>query len=105
MPDAATISIGGITILSIHMVIMSQIRKLTIVGTRLDRWFDWINHPIAFILVGIANPPWPLYSWDAWQSYVGLSLALATLASVTAKKMADAKPRNGNGQKTVGNGV
>lgn len=93
MNDAATVTIGGITALSIQMVIVSQIRRLTRAGGRADRLLDWMNYPIAFLLVAVANPPWPVFAWPEWQAYIGLSLALATLASVTAKKTSDAKPR------------
>ncbi|MBV6425511.1 MAG: hypothetical protein NAOJABEB_03332 [Steroidobacteraceae bacterium] len=97
MSDISAVSIGGMTALSIQMVVMSQIRRLTRAGHRMDRLFDILNWPIAFSLVAVANPPWPLYSWPEWQAYTGLSLALATLASVTAKKAGDAKPRTDGG--------
>lgn len=93
MPDAATITIGGITVLTVQMTIMAMIRKQCHVGSRTERYFDWLNWPVAFVLVGIANPPWPWWSFGEWQSFVGLALALATLASVTAKKASDAQPK------------
>jgi hypothetical protein len=93
MTDAATITIGGVTALSVQMVIMAQLRRLTRAGSRADRLFDWLNYPVAFALVTLADPPWPVWSWAEWQQWGMLGLALATLASVTAKKTGDAKPR------------
>lgn len=96
MPDAATVTIGGVTALTVQMTLMSQLRRLCHIGSRMDRWFDWLNYPVAVVIVTVANPPWPWWSWAEWQSWATLSLALATLASVTAKKSRDAEPR-GNG--------
>jgi hypothetical protein len=93
VPDAATITIGGVTALSVQMVLMSQIRRVIRAGGKLDRVFDWLNYPVAFGIVTLADPPWPLWSWAEWQQWGMLSIALATLASVTAKKTNDAQPR------------
>jgi len=93
MPDAGTLTIAGMTALSIQIVVMSQLRRLILAGRRADRLFDLCNYPVAFAIVTLANPPWPVWEWREWQVWAMLSIALATLASVTAKKAGDAKPR------------
>lgn len=95
--DVGTVSIGGMAALTIQITLMAQLRRLIPAGmARLDRAFDWLNYPLAFSLMLIANPPWPMRSADEWQSYIGFSLALAVSASLAAKKANDAQTRNGD---------
>lgn len=80
--------------LTIQITIMAQLRRLIPVDApRLDRAFDWLNYPLAFALILVANPPWPLNSSGEWQSFIGFSLALAVSASLAAKKAGDAQAR------------
>lgn len=84
-PETAVI--GGMSLLTIHMVIMAQIRKFLPEWKILDKIFDLINYPVAFVLILLVNPPWPLYESSEWGEYIGYSIASATLASVAAGKV------------------
>lgn len=89
--DPATSKLGGVAILTIHLGIMAQLKKFFLVDPK-RKFFDILNYPIAFGLVLPILPPWPLWEYSAWANYVGGSLALAVLASVTAQKVRDAVP-------------
>lgn len=92
-PNLATI--GGVSLPLIHMTLMSQlraffprkIRRLTLT----TKVFDLINYPVAAVELLLLVPPWPLYSGQAWATYLGAVLATATAISATAKKVQDAK--------------
>lgn len=92
--DPAVSRLGGMSILTIHMGIMSQIKRFFILGRRRDI-FDFMNYPLAFFLVLPVLPPWPVWSYAAWANYIGGAVALAVLASVTAQKVRDAVPKAG----------
>jgi hypothetical protein len=89
--DPATSKLGGVAILTIHLGIMAQLKKFFLIATR-RRFFDFLNYPVAFALVTPILPPWPIWEYGAWANYVGGSVALAVLASVTAQKVRDAVP-------------
>lgn len=82
-----TALLGGMSLLAIHQVIMAQIRKLIPDHKQLERFFDFLNYPIAFILMLLISPPWPIYSSTAWSNYIAFSLSTAALASIVAGKV------------------
>jgi hypothetical protein len=84
--NVETAVIGGMSLISVHMVIMSQIRKFIPEYPFLNKIFDLFNYPVAFILILVLNPPWPIVSAAAWGEYISYSVALAVLASITAGK-------------------
>jgi hypothetical protein len=86
--DPATAKLGGVLILTVHMVIMSQLKRFFLPFSR-SKYFDLMNFPVSFILVLIVLPPWPVWSFEAWSNYVAGSIGLAALASVTAQKVRD----------------
>ena len=90
--DPAVSKLGGMSILTIHMGIMAQMKRFFLLGRRRDI-FDFMNYPLAFILVLPVLPPWPVWSYAAWTNYIGGGVALAVLASVTAQKVRDAVPK------------
>lgn len=89
--DPATSKLGGVAILTIHLGIMAQLKKFFLIDPR-RKFFDIVNYPVAFLLVLPILPPWPVWEYASWANYVGGSLALAVLASVTAQKVRDAVP-------------
>jgi hypothetical protein len=89
--DPATSKLGGVAILTIHLGIMAQLKKFFLIAER-RKFFDFLNYPVAFLLVVPILPPWPIWEFSAWANFVGGSIALAVLASVTAQKVRDAVP-------------
>ena len=90
-----TAAIGGMTVISVQLVLMAQIRSFF--PGRIRGWsvstkiFDLINYLVSAVLLLLVIPPWPVYSYEAWRNYIGASLATAALASITAKKVMDEK--------------
>lgn len=82
-----TALLGGMSLLAIHQVIMAQVRRFVPEHKRLERFFDLLNYPIAFILMLLISPPWPIYSSVAWSNYISFSIATAALASIVAGKV------------------
>lgn len=83
--ELAAVGIGGVTILLIQQTIMSQLRPFF----KQSRWFDLCNYPVAMFVLAFL-PALDLTNLRVWG---GLSLALGTLATVGAKKVADANRR------------
>ena len=78
---------GGMSLITIHLVIMSQIRKFAPDWKYLNKFFDLLNYPVAFVLLLFVHPPWPIYSGEAWGAYIQFSISTAALASVAAGKV------------------
>lgn len=87
--DPATAKLGGVLLLTIHMTIMAQFKRFFGLNPR-KIFFDFVNYPLSFLECLLVLPPWPLYSGEAWGNYIGASIGLAILASVTAQKVRDA---------------
>jgi hypothetical protein len=84
-PETATL--GGMSLLAVHQVIMSQIRKFSNNNHLIEKFLDLFNYPVAFLLVLLISPPRPIYSFDAWVAYTSLGIATAALASIVAGKV------------------
>ena len=97
-PESALI--GGMAILSVHLIIMSWIRKLGPDWKLLDKYFDVLNVPVGLLLVALVTPPWPVFSGDAWRDWFANGLALGAAASVAAGKVitADKKKAESEGR-------
>jgi hypothetical protein len=84
----STIGIGGVMVLTIHVVVMSWLRPFF--SRRNGRYFDLCNVPVALgILIFL-----PVLDLMDWRLYGGVALALAVTASITVKKVADAKGKD-----------
>jgi hypothetical protein len=84
--EIAVIGIGGVAVLLIQQTIMSMLRPFF----SDSRYFDLMNFPVAaFVLMFL--PALNLLDWRLWG---GMTLALGTLATVGAKKVADAKGKD-----------
>jgi hypothetical protein len=82
----STIGIGGVMVLTIQVVVMSWIRPFF----SDSRYFDLCNVPVALgILIFL-----PVLDLMDWRLYGGVALALAVTASITVKKVADAKGKD-----------
>lgn len=86
-PETAVI--GGTAVLTIHLTIMAQVRRF--IPNRLAGAFDLLNYPLAFLEMLFINPPYPLVDYGEWQAYAGGAIAIAALASVSAKKVLSGK--------------
>lgn len=89
--DVTTVKIGGVLVLSAHMIIMAQFKRVFDHGflRRLKFVYDFFNYMIAAILMLVVVPPIPIYSGDAWKIYIGATIALAVTATSTANKVRD----------------
>lgn len=85
MFDPETAQIGGMAAVSFHLTFMSQVKRR--LPARWSGSFDFLNYPLAFAEMLLINPPFPYWQYSEWKLYVGGSLALGALASVTAKKV------------------
>lgn len=86
-PETAVI--GGTAVLTLHLTIMAQVRRF--MPNRLAGLFDLLNYPLAFVEMLMINPPYPLVNYGEWRDYAGGALAVAALASISAKKVLSGK--------------